>query len=99
SDPVTRAVRASSPNELVATSRSDKNLSSISPDGRALLFHSDTGGDNDVYSTSTNPSDKTHPAIGVSAPGHQQDAKFSPDGAWITYTSFESGRPEIFLAP
>jgi Tol biopolymer transport system component len=35
----------------------------------------------------------------VSGPGTQVDAMFSPDGAWITYTSTESGRPEIFLAP
>ena len=94
-----RAADGSSPEELVATSGSDKNLSSISPDGRTLLFHSDTGGDNDVYSTSANPSDKARPSLVLSAPGNQQDPKFSPDGAWITYTSFESGRPEIFLAP
>jgi len=59
----------------------------ISPDGRTLLFHSDTGGDNDVYSTSANPSDKARPSLVLSAPGNQQDPKFSPDGAWITCTS------------
>jgi serine/threonine-protein kinase len=93
-----RAADGSRSEELVATSSNDKNLSSISPDGRTLLYHSDLVGDNDVYSTSTNPLDRARSAV-VSGAGNQQDAKFSPDGAWITYTSFESGRPEIFLAP
>jgi hypothetical protein len=26
-------------------------------------------------------------------------AKFSPDGRWVAYTSDESGRPEIYVAP
>jgi len=94
-----RAVDASRPEELVVTSTSDKNLSSISPDGRTVLFHSDIGGDNDVYVASTNPSDRARPTTIVSGAGNQDDAEFSPDGAWITYTSYESGRPEIFLAP
>jgi hypothetical protein len=94
-----RVIDGSRPEELVVTSTSDKNLSSISPDGRTLLFHSDIEGDNDIYATSTNPSDRARPTKIVSGAGNQDEAEFSPDGAWITYTSFESGRPEIFLAP
>jgi Tol biopolymer transport system component len=94
-----RAVDGSRPEELVATSAGDKNLSSISPDGRTLLFYSDIGGDDDVYSKSTNPLDRDRPSAILSGVGNQRDPVFSPDGAWITYTSFESGRPEIFLAP
>jgi Tol biopolymer transport system component len=94
-----RAVDGSRAEELVATSSSDKNPSSISPDGHTLLFYSDIGGDNDVYSTSANPLDRARPTSILNGAGNQQDAKFSPDGAWITYMSFESGRPEIFLAP
>jgi Tol biopolymer transport system component len=94
-----RAVDGSHPEELVLTSTSDKTLTSISPDGRTVLFHSDIGGDDDIYTASTNPSDRSRPTTIVSGPANQKDAKFSPDGAWITYTSFESGRPEIFLAP
>jgi Tol biopolymer transport system component len=94
-----RAADGSRPEELVVTSTSDKNLSSISPDGRTLLFYSDTRGDDDIYAASTNPSDRSRPAAVVSGAANQQGAMFSPDGAWITYTSAESGRPEIFLAP
>ena len=98
-DIFSQGVDRSRPEELVATSTGDKNLSSISPDGHTLLFYSDIAGDNDIYSTSTNPSDRAAQSTILSGAGNQQDAKFSPDGAWITYTSFESGRPEIFLAP
>jgi Tol biopolymer transport system component len=94
-----RAVDGSRPEELVVTSTSDKSLTSISPDGRTVLFDSDIGGDDDIYAASTNPSDRSRPTTIVSGPANQKGAKFSPDGAWITYTSFESGRPEIFLAP
>jgi Tol biopolymer transport system component len=35
----------------------------------------------------------------LSTPFGEVRAKFSPDGRWITYTSNESGRPEVFVAP
>jgi Tol biopolymer transport system component len=28
---------------------------------------------------------------------HEHDAHFSPDGRWITYTSDESGKPEVYV--
>ena len=28
----------------------------------------------------------------------EHDASFSPDGRWITYTSDESGKPEVYVA-
>ncbi|MFN2603322.1 MAG: protein kinase [Gemmatimonadaceae bacterium] len=94
-----RAADGSRPEELVVTSGSDKNISSISSDGRTLLFNSDIGGDEDIYTTSTNPSDHARQIAIVTGPGNQTDARFSPDGAWITYISTESGRAEVFLAP
>jgi len=94
-----RAADGSSPEQLVVTSRSDKHVSSISADGRTILYATDIGGDNDIYATSSNAADHTTPTLIVGGPGNQDAATFSPDGAWITYRSDESGRPEVFLAP
>jgi Tol biopolymer transport system component len=94
-----RAVDGGRPEELIVTSTNDKWVTSISPDGRTLLFQSDIGGDDDIYATSPNPSEHARPTTVVSGSGNQSDAQFSPDGAWITYSSNESGRPEILLAP
>ena len=94
-----RAADGSGPEARVLTSASDKNPSSISPDGRTLLFTTDNGGDEDIFMTSPNPMDHLRPTPVVTGPGNQQNAKFSPDGAWITYDSNESGRSETFLAP
>src|SRR6266550_1252716 len=92
-----RVADGSHAEELVVTSGSDKHVTSISPDGRTLLYNSDIGGDDDIYVTSTNPSDHARSTSIVSGPGNQTGARFSPDAAWITYTSNESGRSEIFL--
>ncbi len=94
-----RAADGSSSEELVVTSSSDKHVSSISSDGRTILYHTDIGGDNDIYATSANPADHVRPTLVVSGSGNQEGATFSPDGAWITYMSDESGRYEVFLAP
>ena len=94
-----READGSRPEELVITSGSDKHSESISPDGRTILYSTDSGGDNDLYATSTIPADHTRPTLIVSGPGNQDGARFSPDGAWITYTSDESSRYEVFLAP
>jgi Tol biopolymer transport system component len=35
----------------------------------------------------------------VQMPATQSAARFSPDGRWLAYTSFESGRAEIYVQP
>ena len=95
-----RAADGSRPEELVATSGTDKNVSSISPDGLSLLYDTDANNtDDDIFLRSTNPADHAAPVLVVSGPGNQNGARFSPDGAWFIYTSNESGRAEVFLAP
>ncbi len=94
-----RAADGSRPEELVVTSGSDKRVTSISPDGRTILYNTDSTGENDIFATSANPAAHARPISIISGAGNQTDARFSPDGTWITYTSNESGRSEIFLAP
>ena len=95
-----RAADGSRPEERVVTSTNDKNPSSISPNGRTLLYNTDIGGgDDDIFMTSPNPAEHSRPTPVLTGSGNQQDAKFSPDGAWITYSSNESGRMETFITP
>ena len=37
------------------------------------------------------------PRVLIESPSREVDAKFSPDGRWLAYTSDESGRFEIYL--
>jgi dipeptidyl aminopeptidase/acylaminoacyl peptidase len=39
------------------------------------------------------------PSLFLHAAGASYDAQFSPDGRWVAYTSRESGRPEVYVAP
>jgi len=94
-----RAVDGSRPEELVVTSPNDKEASSISSDGKILLYDDASGGGDDIYVTSANPGDHAAKRKLIGGQGEQQYARFSPDGAWIAYSSSESGRPEIYIAP
>ncbi len=70
-----------------------------SPDGRVLLFQANdprtrTGWDVWTYSTVDR---KAKPFL--QTPFSEVLPRFSPDGRWVTYTSNESGREEIYVAP
>ena len=74
--------------------------SSVSPDGRWLLYtfesNGPTGRDIGVL-----PLDGRPPAAGtplIRREADQGQAQFSPDGRWVAYVSNESGANRIFLA-
>jgi Tol biopolymer transport system component len=71
------------------------------PDGTRLVTHGDTGGsiqltpvsrDGSAASAPIKPQQVFDETYGVDL------ARVSPDGKWVAYTSFESGRAEIALA-
>ena len=69
--------------------------SDVSPDGRSLLFFSlggtfllDLGGQAEAEAT---------PFFATEL-GGEREARFSPDGRWVAFTSDETGRPEVYLA-
>jgi hypothetical protein len=39
------------------------------------------------------------PAVLLGSQANESSARFSPDGAWLAYTSDESGRSEVFVQP
>ncbi|HKQ50621.1 MAG TPA: protein kinase [Phycisphaerae bacterium] len=42
---------------------------------------------------------KREPFVFLKTPFEEDDARFSPDGRWVAYTSDESGRNEVYVAP
>lgn len=72
-----------------------------SPDGRFIVFEntgiarlaSETQGD--VFMFDLAHGRKAIPVL--STPFHESNAAFSPDGKWLTFTSNESGRPEVYV--
>jgi dipeptidyl aminopeptidase/acylaminoacyl peptidase len=71
-----------------------------SPDGRFLLFYHQGNSKLD-FDLSALPLDGVRkPLLVAQMPGANYDgARFSPDGKWIAYESYESGRIEIYIRP
>jgi Periplasmic component of the Tol biopolymer transport system len=93
-----RAVDAGTPEQLVATSPSDKHATAITPDGRNVIFNQDQPGGADDFIAPLDPADKTPAKLLVGGTGNQGNLTFSPDGRWITFESLESGRAEVYVA-
>jgi serine/threonine protein kinase len=85
-------------NELLLHSNANKNPTDWSPDARYLVFDE------------RNPSGHTKTDIGVlplfgdrkpsmlaATEADERDARFSPNGRWVAYTSDETGRREVYV--
>ncbi len=94
-----RVADGSKAEELIATSDHDKVDLNVSPDGRTLFFASDPDGRNRIFTIALTPGARQSPILVIEAGGAQDEPRASPDGLWFTYTSTESGRPEVFLSP
>jgi Tol biopolymer transport system component len=69
-----------------------------SPDGRLLLFqHRDPDASTDIWVLPYGTDRKPYPILDTRF--EERDAQFSPNGKWITYSSVESGRSEIYIQP
>jgi len=80
--------------------------SSISPDGKFLLYTANgagtSGGTNDLMLwplIGIPAGAKQEPRAFVSTPFNEREGHFSPDGKWVIYSSNESGTYEIYAAP
>jgi Tol biopolymer transport system component len=83
--------------EVLYADGAPKDPSSWSRDGKFLLFTltaPKTASGIWVLPVTSDAAGKPFPFLQMSF-----DAKFSPDGKWVAYASYESGRPEIYVAP
>jgi eukaryotic-like serine/threonine-protein kinase len=69
--------------------------SDFSPDGRYLLYHAITPGRQWDMEKLSMEEKKASPILAT--PFAESGARFSPDGQWISYTSDESGKHEIYV--
>jgi Tol biopolymer transport system component len=74
---------------------------SWSPDGQRLLFtaltRADAEASSDIMLISLDEGQEIETFIGTEFA--EDNAKFSPDGRWVAYTSNESGRGEVYVVP
>ena len=91
-----KAASGAGAEEQLATSDQLKSASSMSADGRFLLYLSiDPQTDADMWVMPMTGDRK--PSVIAKTPFREVWPVFSPDGRWMAYQSNESGRPEIYI--
>jgi hypothetical protein len=81
----------------------EKRPTSISPDGKFLLYHTTgdpkTGQDLWILPDPMGTPGAAKPYPLLQSQSNEANGQFSPDGHWIAYHSDESGHPEIYVVP
>jgi len=82
--------------ELLLRTTQPKYPSDWSPDGRFILFDSvDPLTNSDLWVLPV--TDERKPVLFLQTGADEREARFSPDGRWLAYSSDESGRPEVYV--
>ena len=86
--------------ELLFQDSLDKFPESWSPDGRFILFRSAGASTNfNLFVLPLSGDRKPFPFLSIDTKFVMLFGQFSPDGRWVVYTSTESGRTEVYVAP
>jgi eukaryotic-like serine/threonine-protein kinase len=84
--------------ELLLEDNLEKYPWSWSPDGRFVLYVSDSGPTGaDLWVLPLSGDRKPFPFL--KTPFNENPGQFSSDGRWVAYVSDESGRSEVYVAP
>jgi hypothetical protein len=95
-----RAADLADDEELLFRTRDPGAVSSISPDGRFLLFTGPLPGPGDIQAVDLERVPEAREAIPiVNTQFFEVNARFSPDGRWIAYASNDSGEFEVYVRP
>ncbi|MGA2879572.1 MAG: protein kinase [Bryobacteraceae bacterium] len=85
--------------EALLKSGEDKFLQDWSPDGRFLLYATQSHGTGlDLWALPLT-GDNHKPSLYLKTELNEDHARFSPDGRFVAYTSSESGKNEIYVRP
>ena len=87
--------------ELLFGDSSSKTPTSVSPDGKLLLYSTTLGG-SDLWVLPLSEAQggvKVKPRVFLNSPFTEQRGQFSPDGQWVAYGSNESGQNQVYAAP
>ena len=86
---------ASEPEEVVWQGSEHSHVTDWSPDGRTIIVQrAATATSDDVLAIDVDTKEAT-PLL--ASPFSERQARISPNGRWLAYTSSESGRPEVFV--
>lgn len=85
--------------EALLKSGEDKFLQDWSPDGRFLLYATQSHGTGLDLWVLPLTGDNHKPSLYLKTELNEDHARFSPDGRFVAYTSSESGKNEIYVRP
>jgi Tol biopolymer transport system component len=98
-DLYTKVVGSSGPDEVLFASKEAKNLDDWSPNGKYVLFSSQSPTTaRDVWALPVDGTDRKPFPVAQTA-AEEANGKFSPDGKWVSYDSDETGHREVFVRP
>jgi len=93
-----KAANGAGPEELLHADQFDKTPTSWSSDRQFILYTDiSVQGSGNIWALPMTGERKPFPF--VKTPFDEGAGQFSPDGRWVAYTSNESGRSEVYVAP
>jgi serine/threonine protein kinase/Tol biopolymer transport system component len=98
-DLYTKVVGSGGPDEVLFASKEAKNLDDWSPDGKYILFSTQSPTTaRDVWAVPVDGADRKPFPVAQTA-AEETNGRFSPDGKWVAYQSDETGHFEVFVRP
>ena len=70
---------------------------SFTPDGKTLVFTLNSGGKSHIWTVAASGGANVKPQLLFETAFSEAEARVSPDGRWVAYTSDEAGKAQVYL--